>query len=721
MKEVSFVFADRATVPTFIGMNMRDEVIKHILDVKPDKLLLVCDQASEQLHGDYFGALRPVYDAPGEPSPKRTKLTDMPVLEKIVMPGGDACKSWHHLTSLMEWAFSIGATKKSLVVGFGGGALMNLTGLFASTLYRGTKLMYVPTTFLAMHDVTTSLKTSVCFDGRKNNIGSFYAPLKIFIDASFCKTLSISELFSGMGELAKNAALFGGKHAEGFCAALSKDQVNGDEFVKNEETLMSLLHLGIDAKMSVLKKDAMERTDGMVFEYGHTVSHAIEKAYGDGVVPHGVGVTYGMLSSSYAAEKLGIMTADDRKVHDDLCWKLLGRWPLPEPKPTVERVMALAMKDSKRGITDEADDEISDVLLRKLGDIVTTKTQNLSKFPCRLVKEWLVDMGFPAAAECDAMEAELHGPVTESDCDAMIKTIGCSTERELGALGYESLTIGFANVVYAVTRRGYPLVVKALMELSSMRLERGTIGQADMHAGRFGIGPKVYYAGKAGLVMDRLSGRTLSESDVHKGDFRLLGAIADLLARCHQLPPPQVFRQGVPLLWREIDKMMDVAARRPELIPKDMPDVDVITSEINAMKVALEKYQPKVVFSHGSMNPSNVMLNSDGTVKLIDFELGGPNYRGFDLMKLFRTSGTCSERCLEYFLRVYGASTGELQCKDDVSTLVKEVRMFEPLTWLEAAVFFLVMPQFKPEGSSKWNELAIHRWSKFKETKSLLV
>merc|ERR1711988_1590704 len=258
----------------------------------------------------------------------------------------------------------------------------------------------------------------------------------------------------------------------------------------------------------------------------------------------------------------------------------------------------------------------------------------------------------------------------------MIKTIGCSTDRELGAKGYESLTVGFANVLYAA---------------------------------------------KSGLVMDRLPGRTLAEADLHKGDARLLGAVADLLARCHELPTPQPFREGVPLLWREIDKMMDVVARRPELIPKDMPDIEGITAEINVMKVALDKHKPRVTFCHGSMNPRNVLLSSDGSVKFIDWELGGPNYRGFDLMKLFRTSGASSERCMEYFLRVYAASIGELQCKDDVSTLLREVRMFEPLTWLEAVVFFLVMPQFKPEGVMKWNELAIHGWSKFKETKFRLA
>merc|ERR1719454_646408 len=102
------------------------------------------------------------------------------------------------------------------------------------------------------------------------------------------------------------------------------------------------------SKMTPLRQDAYEKTDGMIFEYGHTVSHAIEKAYGDGVVPHGLGVTYGMLSSSFAAEKLGIMSAEARREHDDVCNLLICRWPLPEPKPSVDTVMALAMRDSKR-------------------------------------------------------------------------------------------------------------------------------------------------------------------------------------------------------------------------------------------------------------------------------------------------------------------------------------------------------------------------------------
>merc|ERR1712032_151239 len=319
--------------------------------------------------------------------------------------GGDAAKSWDHLSKLVEWNFAVGATKKSLIVAFGGGALINVAGLFASIAYRGMKVVYIPTTFLAMHDVVTSLKTSICFDGRKNNIGSFYAPAKILIDVAFCGSLPRNELFSGLGELAKNATLFGQRHAECFTAALSGEAVNamnggsGEEFSLSDDTLLELVRLGIEAKMTVLAMDAYERSSGMVFEYGLTLSHAIEKAYGDGTIPHGIGVCYGMLSSSYASEKLGIMTKADRLAHDEVCELLVSRWPLPEPKPSLDSIMALAMRDSKRGITSEKPDEISDVLVRRIGDVVATKTNNLSAFPAKFVEEWLELQGFCREAE----------------------------------------------------------------------------------------------------------------------------------------------------------------------------------------------------------------------------------------------------------------------------------------------------------------------------------
>merc|ERR1712072_728905 len=100
--------------------------------------------------------------------------------------------------------------------------------------------------------------------------------------------------------------------------------------------------------MDMLRHDAYERTSGMIFEYGHTMSHALEKTYGDGVVPHGLGVTYGMLACSFVAERMGLMDPKDRQEHDAICELLTSRWPLPQPLPPATEVMARAMRDSKR-------------------------------------------------------------------------------------------------------------------------------------------------------------------------------------------------------------------------------------------------------------------------------------------------------------------------------------------------------------------------------------
>lgn len=743
MEKLSFVFADKATVPGFLGLDVQLEVIQHILEVKPDKILLLCDQGALAHHTNYFEPLQQARCASaGETG--GVDSSDLPVVVQQCLPEGDACKSWEHLGLLMRWAFDNGATKKSVVVAFGGGALMNLAGLFASILYRGTKLIYVPTTLLAMHDVTTSLKTSICFDGRKNNIGSFYAPLKILIDVGFCRTLPRKELFSGLGELAKNAALFGGRHAEGFIEALSKERVDaehggsGAEFQINDKSLVDLVRLGIEAKMHVLLTDAHEKTSGMIFEYGHTVSHAIEKAYGDGVIPHGLGVTYGMLSSSYAAEKLGIMKADDRKKHDELCWTLLKRWPLPEPKPTAEKVMKLAMRDSKRGICSEDEGEIADVLLRGMGDIVRTETQMLSKFPKMLVYKWLYSMGFPA--ENEKKNTSHYNLVGNEECRSLLNAIKTNTDSDLIGMGFEPLTVGFANHVWAIEKYGQPVVLKRYTELAFLRVEPEAIGVADVAAGEAGIGPHVFFSSAQGLVMQRLEGRTLEEKDMHKGDFMLLEEVAVALANLHRLPVPEACA-GEPMLWRTVDKMLEVAGRKPELWPTQLPSLEVVKAKIAATRKAFECHSPKITMCHGDFKPSNVIKKSEG-VKIIDFELAGPNYRGFDLMKVFRTAEGSSKTCMAKFLEVYSEKmrepsegsfrpparvrtdevhSSDLACsEDDVASLLAECQYFEPLTWLEAAVFFLALPQFKPLGVARWNDLAVDRWNKFEATKEVL-
>ena len=51
---------------------------------------------------------------------------------------------------------------------------------------------------------------------------------------------------------------------------------------------------------------------------------------------------------------------------------------------------------------------------------------------------------------------------------------------------------------------------------------------------------------------------------------------------------------GQPMLWRTVDKMMIVAAHKPELLPPGMPSIEDMKKEIGACKEALEGRGAKV-------------------------------------------------------------------------------------------------------------------------------
>jgi thiamine kinase-like enzyme len=221
--------------------------------------------------------------------------------------------------------------------------------------------------------------------------------------------------------------------------------------------------------------------------------------------------------------------------------------------------------------------------------------------------------------------------------------------------------------------------------------------------------------------MERLEGRTLTEADMHKGDTDLLEKVAAMLAKLHQLERPLVF-EAEPMLWRMMDRMLDAAARKPELWASGVPAMDVISQEVRKVQAAVQKLDLRVVLCHGDFKPSNVVQTRlDGEIKFIDHELAGPNYRAFDLMKIFRTGGKSSDSSMRHFLREYMRCSGPDPSDEDVDALMRETKLFECLTWLEALCFFLALPQFRPAQASRWNDLALDRWEKYEDTKHMLL
>jgi len=305
------------------------------------------------------------------------------------------------------------------------------------------------------------------------------------------------------------------------------------------------------------------------------------------------------------------------------------------------------------------------------------------------------------------------------DAEALLRAAcACGSKEDLEARGFVPLTYGYANIVLGVEHGGHNFVVKKYTDLILLRIAPEALGACDLLAGSAGIGPRVMFSSPSGLVMERIRGVELQEQDMHSGDFPLLDAVAKALASVHRLEVPQVC-EGEPMLWRTIRKMMTVCGQHPELMPPGFPECKEIQAEIDAARATLDRHQPRLVLAHGDFKPSNVMRHGD-RVSIIDFELAGPNYRGYDLMKVFRTARAQSVESMRRFLTTYASEIGDSVDDQSVSDLLSEARRFEPLTWLEAAIFFLTLPHYKPESAARWHEMALDRWSKWQERKHLL-
>jgi 3-dehydroquinate synthase/2-deoxy-scyllo-inosose synthase len=243
---------------------------------------------------------------------------------------------------------------------------------------------------MAQNDVVPSMKTAINLCDRKNNLGAFHPASLNIVDTRYLRTLPEHELRSGMGELVKNALILGGAYFE-----VAERMLDADSRAAMTDGLLAeMVESGIRAKLPALAIDGREARAGMVFEYGHTVGHALELSFPIGVLPHGLAICWGMLCCSYVSSRLGLMAPHDVARHDALIRKLLPE-ALPQPVPTIDDVMFRVLRDGKRGLAHEASDECSCVLLAGIGEPVNTATM-LSRFPAVLVSEWLRAQGLPA-------------------------------------------------------------------------------------------------------------------------------------------------------------------------------------------------------------------------------------------------------------------------------------------------------------------------------------
>lgn len=341
---------DGSAVPYTYGTGCPDGIADAVLAAdEPDRVILVLDRRA-QMHAG------PIADRLARSVPVRTYVVD----------AAEPNKALSLVEQLLEYAIRQGATRRSTVVAMGGGLVGNVAGLAAALLYRGIRLVHLPTTPVAAFDAVLSVKQGVNLSGGKNLCGTYFRPALIACDFAWFRTIPRHEMLTGVAEMAKNVLAVVPHRRALF------EQAVADLPDRPHEAYPALAEIGITAKLPLLDRDPRERHDALVFEYGHTVGHALE-FLAAGELAHGEAVAWGMLVAAEVARRRHGLPEDDLRQH----YRLVSLLRLPPPRERLGPVDRAALRtllaaDNKRGYLPGAPGEIPMVLLGALGRPLTT-------------------------------------------------------------------------------------------------------------------------------------------------------------------------------------------------------------------------------------------------------------------------------------------------------------------------------------------------------------
>lgn len=219
----------------------------------------------------------------------------------IVLPPGEATKSFTALAGLCERLLGAGIERRDRIIAFGGGVIGDLAGFAAAILRRGVGFIQIPTTLLAQVDSSVGGKTGINSVHGKNLIGAFHQPELVIADTALLDTLPRRELAAGYAEVAKYGLL----GDAGFFGWLERNA--GALLAGDPQCRRHAIRTSCAAKARIVAADETETGVRALLNLGHTFGHALEAATGYSQrLLHGEGVAIGMCQAFRFSERLGL-------------------------------------------------------------------------------------------------------------------------------------------------------------------------------------------------------------------------------------------------------------------------------------------------------------------------------------------------------------------------------------------------------------------------------
>lgn len=328
----------------FFGYDIEERFTDHLERLThgapADRLFLLTDSLILDLFGSNF----------------LNRLLDIfPGTDLCLLPGGESCKTFVSLQKLCDRLVEKGASKRSILIAFGGGSIGNISGLAAGLIFRGIRFIEVPTTLSHQTDGTLSNKQAVNGKFGKNHFGLYHAPVFTWTDTKYLETEPLTFKKSGIVEGIKNGLV----DQSEFIPYLEKTIKSVSNY--GPEKLTELCYKLMVSKIEILKKDPTEKHYGIILEYGHTFAHAVEWLSG-GELTHGEAVSIGMKIAAELSFKLGYIDRDLLSLHYSLIDDKLALKPgLPRHIDAASILRTMYVDNKKMG------EDVRYVLLERIG------------------------------------------------------------------------------------------------------------------------------------------------------------------------------------------------------------------------------------------------------------------------------------------------------------------------------------------------------------------
>jgi len=195
-----------------------------------------------------------------------------------------------------------------VVIGIGGGVLLDVVG-FASSLYRrGIPYLRIPTTLMGQIDAGIGIKTGINHGDHKNRLGTYFAPTSALIDPSFLKSLNQRHISNGVAEIIKMALIKDKPLFE--LLEMMSPHLTPEAFSSEDCAMKEIITRSIAGMLAELEPNLWEAELARCVDFGHTFSPSLE-LLANPVLLHGEAVAVDMALCVALAHGRGLLTAEE--------------------------------------------------------------------------------------------------------------------------------------------------------------------------------------------------------------------------------------------------------------------------------------------------------------------------------------------------------------------------------------------------------------------------